>query len=168
MFNIDDIDVVRGGGSNFNARVEDRATSGAAGVLNRGEPVKRNNLNFAFPIADGDPERGTDMLIGVAQSESTETGTTGGDGFVDVLQIIPSTLLRGRATTAANINTQALLDGVRYDSVAFDVTGTVITIDENEGDDPNVHGLVIVDGDIVAGTLEVYVHIQVTLNGTTI
>lgn len=164
MFNLDDIAIVRGSGSNFRGRVEDRDTSSATATLKRGEVAKRNNTNFALKVAAEDPEISTDILLGVVANESDETATA--EGNVDLIQIIPSTILRGRATTATNMNTQALLDAFRYEYISFDVTSGAITIDEDEGDDPNVNGLCVLDGDIVAGTLEVAVHVNVTLTGS--
>lgn len=165
MFNLDDISVVRGGGSSFQADVDDTTTSSGS-QIQRGEVVKRSNANFVLQIADGDPEVGTDILAGIANSPSTETSTA--DGKVELTQILPSTLLRGRATTASNINSAANLLGVKFDYVAFDVTSSAQTIDENELDDPNVHGLCILDGDIVAGTLDVLVHMMATLSANTV
>src|SRR3990167_10415978 len=164
MFNIDDISIVRGSGSNFQGRVEDRDTSSATATLKRGEIAKRNNTNFALLIANGDPEISTDILLGVVASESTETASA--DGNVELVAILPGTVLRGRATTAATMNTVALLQGIRYEYVASDVASGAITIDEDEGDDANSQGFCILDGYIVAGTLEVAVHVNVTLFGS--
>ncbi len=163
MFNIDDFGIVRGGGSNYSALVQDRNTSSLTVTIKRGELLKRST-NSAIPILTGDPEIATDILIGLATSESTETASA--DGAVDVAQILPGTVLRGKPTTASNMNTQALLDGLRFDYVACDVTSLAQTIDEDEGDDPNVHGLCILDGDIVAGTLDVFPHMLATLSGS--
>ena len=166
MFNLDDIGIVRGGGSSFQARTEDRDTSGLTVTIKRGEVVKRAGTggNFALRIVDGEPQIGSDIVLGVASSESDETASA--DGYVEVTQILPGTILRGKATTVANIDTLAKLDLLRYDYITFDVSSLAQTIDENEGDDPNKSGLCILDGDIVAGTLEVAVHINVTLSGS--
>ena len=166
MFNADDIKIVRGGGSSYTVRTDDRDTSSASATIKRGEPVKRNNANFALRIATGDPEIGTDILLGIASSESTELAAT--EGTVEVTQILPQTVLRGVMTTPSNANTDAELLGIELDYVTFDVTGTIVTINENENDDPNVHGLFIIGGDIVAGTLDVLVHMSATLSGTTV
>ena len=168
MFNIDDIKIIRGGGSSFEVRVDDRTTSSETVTIKRGEPVKRDNANFVIPVATGDPEISTDILVGIAMSESTETSAA--NGTVDVMQILPSTVLRGRATDAAAINTDAELRDITFDYITFDVAGSpgAITIDENEADDPNVHGLCVIGGDIVAGTLDVLVHVNVTLSGSRI
>lgn len=166
MFDIDDIAIIRGGGSNFQARVDDRDTSSLTRAIQRGEAVKRGGAgnNFAIPVLTGDPEIATDILLGVATSESTESASA--DGTVEVAQILPSTVLRGSASTAANVDTDAELRDITFDYVAFDVSSLAQSIDEDEGDDPNVHGLCIIDGDIVAGTLDVLVHVNVTLSGS--
>lgn len=145
-------------------KVDDRTTSSAAGVINPGEPVKQSNANYALLVATGDPEQGTDALIGIAENESTETASA--EGEVNVAVIVPFvTRLRGKATTAANIDTAAELLDVLQDAVTFDVTAGVVTVDEDETDDPNVHGLVLVDGDTAKGTLDFYAKPLATLFG---
>ena len=142
---------------------EDRTTSSVTVAMAPGEPVKRggSNGNFVIPIATGDPENGTDIFVGIAKQQSTETSTV--DGEVEVELCGPGTVLEGKATTAANMDTAAKLLGIRGDYVSFDVTGAgtngptgVFTIDEDEGDDPNVHGLFIIGGDISKGRLRVF------------
>lgn len=124
-----------------------------------GDAVKLagTGTNYADLILDGDPEAGTDIFLGITKSASSNTATA--DGKVEVEIVGPGTCLSGRMTTPANANTAALLLAIMGDFVAFDRSAAtavgVLTIDENEGSDPNVHGLFIVDGDIVKGTLEV-------------
>lgn len=120
-----------------------------------GEPVKLGGTggNYVLRLADGDPETGTDRMVGISVSDGTATASA--NGVVRVLEVIPGkTVMRCKATTAANIDTAAKLLGVRYDSVCFDLTSTTFTVDEDEGDDPNVHGLMIRDGDIANGTID--------------
>lgn len=124
-----------------------------------GEPVKLGGTggNFVLRLADGDPETGTDRMVGIAVS--TGTATASANGKVRVLEVVPEkTVLRCRATTAANIDTAAKILGVIQDSVCFDLTSTTFTVDEDEGDDPNVHGLRIVNADAAAGTVDFVVH----------
>jgi hypothetical protein len=162
-----DISIVAGRGEVLPFKVDDRTTSSATATIKAGEPVKQSNSNYALLLATGDPEQGTDAFIGIAHNESTETSTA--EGWLDVDIVVPYiTRLRGRATTSANINTAAKLLGVLQDSVTFDLTSGAFTIDEDEGDDPNVHSLVIVDGDIAKGTLDVYVKPLATLFGNAI
>jgi hypothetical protein len=160
-----DLTIVGGGAvtSVLPFKVDDRTTSSATATHKAGEPVKQSTT-FALLCADGDPEQGTDAFIGICQTESTETSTV--DGSVDVAVVVPYvTRIRGRATTATNMNTDAKLLAFLQDAVCFDLANGLFTIDEDETDDPNVHSLVIVDGDITKGTLDVYVKPLGTLFG---
>lgn len=147
-------------------RSDDRTTSSASATTKQGEPIKQDNENYALVVATGDPEISTDLLLGVASAESTETSSVEGTVRYEVAG--PGTLLRGKATTVGNIDTDAELLAIEMDYVTFDVTTTVITINENEGSDPNVHGLFIKTGDIVRGTLDVWIHTNVTIFGSLI
>lgn len=143
--------------------ITENVASGAVGSLKPGDAVKKNG-NYVIRIATGDPEIATDEGIGIVQKLSTETAAA--DGFVDVLYPIPHvTIMRAKATTAGNIDTAAKLLGVRGDCVTFDLTGTVITVDEDETDDPNVHGLKIIGGDFNKGTLDFILQSPVGLGG---
>lgn len=101
---------------------EDRTTSSVTATMKAGEPVKRagTGTNFVAPLATGDPEIGTDIFVGIVAEESTETSTADGKVDVDIVQL--GTKLRGKATTAANMDTQSELDGLILDFVAFDAT----------------------------------------------
>lgn len=132
-----------------------RVEAGAAGSIDVGEPVKIGGTgnNYVALIATGDPEIATDRMVGVAARLSTDTAAA--DGTVDVWCVTPNiTVMTAAATTPANIDTDAELLAILNDSVTFDVTAGVFTIDEDEGDDPDVHGLMIVGGDINNGTLD--------------
>lgn len=160
---INDIKVVKNPGSTQTLDVDDRTTSSQTTNLLPGEPVKLST-NYVIAVATGDPEVGTDELVGVVRKQSTETSTV--DGKVEVISLLPvATVLRGKATTSTNVNTAAKLLGLMGDWIAFDVTGAgtngstgVFTIDEDEGSDPNVQGLKVIGGDFVKGTLDVIVH----------
>lgn len=147
-------------------RVDDRTTSSASATHKAGEPLKQNG-NFSLLCADGDPEQGTDAFIGIAHNESTETSTV--DGRVDIEVAVPYiTVIRGKATTPANIDTDDELELVLMDAVTFDLVGGIFTIDEDEGDDPNVHSLVIVnanESDLTKGELDVVLKPLGTLFG---
>jgi hypothetical protein len=164
---INDFKVIKRGYGVETFGAEDRTTSSVTVAMQPGEPVKRggSNGNFVIPLATGDPENGTDIFVGIAHKESTETSTL--DGEVTVELCGPGTTVEAKATTAANIDTAAKLLGVRGDYVAADVTGAgtngptgVFTLDEDEGDDPNVHGFLILGGDIVKGRLTALVAIS--------
>lgn len=157
---ISDIKVIK---SHFGTElidVDDRTTSSQTTNLQPGEPVKRSG-NFAIALATGDPENGTDLFLGIVkQRESSETSTVDGDVVVEICG--PGSVLSGRATTPANMDTAAKLLGIKMDYIAMDVTGAgtngptgVFTFDEDEGDDPNVHGFMVLGGDIEKGVLRV-------------
>jgi len=148
-----DVQIVDGAGVPTPTR-KFRVEAAATAIL-VGEPVKIGGTgsNYVIPLADGDPEVGTDRMVGIAASASNETASA--DGTVEVYMILPdSTVMRAKATTGTNIDTDAELLLLLNDSVTFDFSSSTYTIDENEGDDPNVHGLIIVDGDIANKTLD--------------
>jgi hypothetical protein len=142
--------------------VDDRTSSSASATHKPGEPVKKNG-NFALLCATGDPEIGTDTLLGIVAKESTETSSA--DGKCEVIVVGPGSVIRGKPTTTANMDTASELQGLLLDYVAFDLTSTTFTIDENEGDDPNVHGLQIISGNVTKLTLDVMPHVNVTQFG---
>jgi len=148
-----DIRIVDGAGVPTPSR-NFRTEAGGTAIL-VGEPVKIGGTgnNYVVPLADGDPEAAVDRMVGIAASASTETASA--DGVVEVYMVIPdNTVMRAKATTTANIDTDAKLLLLLNDSVTFDLVSSTYTVDENEGDDPDVHGLMIVDGDFSDGTLD--------------
>jgi len=132
-------------------KVDDRTTSGASATIKPGEPVKKSG-NFVIALATGDPEIGTDLVVGIAKSESTETSSA--DGTIEVYRPLPGIVYRTAVTTPANIDTAAELLGILNDSVTYDLTTGTYTVDEDEGDDPDVHGLIIIDGNTSEGTVD--------------
>lgn len=129
-----------------------------------GDAVKLGGTgaNYAVHIQTGDPEQGTDLFLGVIKAAAGPVGanTASADGDILVEIVGPGTILQGKATTVANIDTATKLKAIMGDFVAFDrsadTVAGVLTIDEDEGTDNDVHGLFILDGDIVKGTLEVF------------
>lgn len=151
-----DVQIVGGGSASavLPFLVDDRTTSSQTETIKPGEPVTQDNGNFVEIVVTGGPVNSTGLFVGIAHNESNETSSA--EGTVDVELVVPFiTRMRARATTAANV-TAANLKTYKLDAVAFDNTSNVITIDEDEGDDPNEHGLVIVDGDTAKGTLDFY------------
>lgn len=132
-----------------------RVEAGAANSIAPGKPVKiaGTGLNYVDLLATGDPEVGTDRMVGIAVSTSTDTAAA--DGVVDVAMVQPGvTVMRSKVTTSTDMDTDAKLLAILNDSVTYDLTSTTFTVDENEGDDPNVHGLMILDGNITDGTVD--------------
>jgi len=156
------------GASTRQYQVQDRTSSSETDTVKAGEPVKLAAAGspYVIPLATGDPEIGTDLFVGIAAGESTETSSA--DGTVDVIEITPNTILEAKATTSTNVNTQAKIDALVGDTVCFDFDNTNYTIDENEGDDDNVHALRIVGGDPDKETLQVKVKWQATDMGAAI
>lgn len=159
--------VVEDPGSSVIARVEDRTTSSMTAAIAKGEPLKtrtvaNNAATDLIPVGNGDPEIATDDFVGIANSASTEASVTT-EGKVEVITCKGSTVIRGKATTFANIDTQAEIDLLLFAWVTFDVTALTgtngdFTVDEDETLDTNVNGLQIMRGDPVLGTLDVRVH----------
>lgn len=148
-------------------RTDDRATSSATATVKAGEPVKQSNANFVILIADGDPVQASAGFVGIAENESTETSSV--EGAVNVSVVVPYiTRMRARVKTLASSDTDAELKGLLEDAVLFDLTAGVITVDAAGGDDPNVNGLVIVDGDIDKGYVDFIAKPLVTLFGQNI
>jgi len=156
--------------------VDDLDTSTLVSNIKPGEPCKRST-DFATLLLTGEPTYTTTVatFIGIATSEGTATDTA--DGTVDIATVVPYiTRLRAKATTPANIDTAAKLLAFNFNAVSFDgisaLTGSTVTtpytIDEDQTDDPNDTGLVILDGDISKGTLDVFVKPLSTLFGNSV
>ena len=168
MFRENDVKVVAHGGTTRVYKAEDTDTASRSLSMKPGEPVKVGGTgsNFAILLATGDPESGTDEMLGIVRKESTETASV--DGEVEVVTLIPvKTVLRAQPTTSTSINTQVKLDALKLDWVSFDLTalaGTngIFTIDADEGSDVSNHGLQIIDGDINTGDIDVITHGQAT------
>lgn len=136
--------------------------AGTANSIKGGVPLKKDGA-YVVAVANGDPEIGTDEFVGVSSSISTETADE--DGTVEVRVIsVGETILRGPASTPANLEN----NDYRGMSVTFDVSSGVYTIDEDEADDIDVHGLVIVDQDADRGTVDVMVKPEATIIGSKI
>ena len=140
---------------------EYRVASGAT-AINVGEPVNSlaaqtsgaASVNTAVVLTDGKPLIGTDNFLGIAAKASTHTASAA--GRVSVSVIYPSiSEVWGAAKSAAAIDTDAELLAILFDTVLFDLTSTVYTIDQAAAS--NAAGLTIIDGDIARGELGVTV-----------
>jgi len=173
---VGDIKVIKGAGPVVRYLAEDRGTSSVTSAMLPGEPVKvgGTGTNFVLPLVTGDPEVGTDEMVGIVYSESTETAAADGEVYVTTMFPV-KTILQAKATTSSNVDTQAKIDVLMGDWIALDVTGAgtngptgVFSFDENETTDPNVHGFKVVAGEPVRGTLNCMVHSMATQAGTTV
>lgn len=160
-------------------RSEDRDTSTQIASMKAGEPVKRRatDLDAVELLLTAEPTYTTtaSSFVGICESDSTETATA--DGEVDVTIAVPYLArLRAKASTSTNIDTDAklralLMNAVKLDGISAltgNTTTTPYTIDEDDVDDQNDAGLVIVDGDTVRGTVDVYVKPLSTLFGRSV
>ena len=158
---------------------DDLDTSTLVANIKPGEPVGRvtSGGDFVSLLITAEPTYTTNaaVFIGIAHNEATSTDTV--EGSVDVDVVVPYiTRLRAKATTVANIDSDAklkafLMNAVTFDGIASLTDSTVTTpytIDEDVADNPNDAGLVIVDGDISKGTLDVYIKPLCTLFGNSI
>jgi hypothetical protein len=164
-----DVRILKGAGPTLTLGAEDRTASSLAETIKAGDVVKRAGTggNFAVLALDGDAEIATDILFGVVRKESSETATV--DGEIEVRMFGADTIIRAKATTYANIDTAAEFVALRYDTVCFDrsaaTSAGALTIDEDEGDDPNVHSLMMMACDTVKGTIDAAVNIMATWRG---
>lgn len=123
--------------------------------------VAGTGTNYVDLLLDGMPTRGTDIFAGITRSAATNTASV--DGVIDVELAGPGTILQGRATSATNINTMAKLLGILNDVTNFDRSAAtaagLLTIDETNttAKKSSTLSLVIINGDIQAGTLRVAV-----------
>ncbi len=105
--------------------------------------------NYVGLCLDGDPEQETDVFIGVSKNGGV-ANTASANGTIDV-ELISSgrTILEAKATTVANVDTDAKILALLFDQVTFDRSAAtaagVLTVDEDEGTDTDVHGLCILD-----------------------
>ena len=148
------IRILKGGKTVVRVRTEANVTVG----IREGDAIKcaiGTGTNYAGVCLTGDPEQATDMFMGVSKSAGTETASA--DGVIDVEIAVPGTVMECLGTTVANLNTDALLLGLLFDHVAFDRSAAtaagVLTLDEDEGTDADVHGMMILDGRITDGML---------------
>ncbi len=137
-------------------------TEANATAILAGEPVKLKAAGspYVIPCADGDLTIGTDTaFIGVAASSSTHTASA--DGTVRVYMPLPDNEYEMKATTYANVDTQAEINALVGDRVSFDLAGGVYTLDENAGDDA-ANALYILGGDPVTGKIRFSIRTDAT------
>lgn len=126
--------------------------------------VGGTGTNYAAIMPNNAPTRGTDIFIGITESSPNNRANTASvDGLQSVQLVGAGACLQGKATTAANINTDAKLlailnDVTQFDRSAATLAGT-LTIDETNttAGKSSTLTLTIVSGDVQKGTLRVYV-----------
>lgn len=138
-------------------------TEANATDINAGEPVKLKSAGspYVIPLADADLTIGTDTaMVGLAKSDSTHTASV--DGTIEVYVPLPGVVYEMKATTAANVDTQAEIDALVGDRVTIDLAASTYTLDENDGDGAN-NAFYIVGGDPDSGKLYFTVRTDATI-----
>jgi hypothetical protein len=90
-------------------------------------------------------------MLGVAATDGTHTASA--DGTIDIYVLTPEVLMECAVATPGNMDTDAELLAILNDRVAFDLSASTYTLDEDQGD-ASTNGLRIVSGDIGAGTVK--------------
>lgn len=111
----------------------------AATTINPGEPVAQSlGAATVTAMATNKPVVGTDYLVGIAATTSTQTASAA--GTVQVVPLVPGqTFLMSPNSTAA-FDTQAEYDALVGDRVLIDLTGTTYTLLATDG---STYGCVI-------------------------
>lgn len=169
-----DFKIVKHGGPPRSKVAEDRTTSSVTGQMLVGEPLKLQSegATYVIPLADGDPEAGTDIFEGVCARQSDELAATT-QGTVIVTTCLPiRTVVRAKVTTTTNLNTAAKLEALVNNWITATVTGVsgtngIFTLDEAEATDEDVHGFGIIGGNITDFTLDFVLATSVTMAGPT-
>lgn len=125
-----------------------------AGTLTAGAA----SVNTVVVMTTSKPVIGTDTFVGIsgrdAQVNSSNTVIAQSGLLVDV-PIPNATIIRGRAKTAVNVDTDSELLAILWDVVTFDLTAGAYTINDTAA--ANTAGLTIVNGNIALQTLDVIV-----------
>lgn len=115
------------------------------------------NVNTAVVLTTTKPIVATDNFLGIFAGDAVVNSSavvTAQSVLVDV-PIPYATIIRGRAKTAANVDTDAELLAILFDFVTFDLTAGAYTI--NDTATVNTAGLRIQNGNIATQTLDVTV-----------
>ncbi len=140
-----------------------RRVAASATRFYAGEPM--NNLstyssgaatvNTAVVLTDGKPRVATDNFIGISakDAEINASATVIAHKTYVTVPIPQITRIRGRAKTAANVDTDAELLLILNDYLDFDLTAAVYTIDDVAAS--NASGLMCIDGNTAKSTLDV-------------
>ncbi len=159
-----DISMIGVSGGTRPYRVAASATRGYAGDPINSLGVRTSgavNVNTVVVLTDGKPLVGTDAFVGIAgeNMKVNSAGTVLAHTLSVAIPIPHCTRIRGKAETVANIDTDAELLAILWDATSFGLSSGVYTISETAAGD--TEGLMIVDGNITKGTLDVVVDARV-------
>lgn len=115
------------------------------------------SVNTVVVLTDTKPRVATDSFQGIfaKDAEVNSSATVIAHKAYVTVPIPNVTRIRGRAKTAASVDTDTELLGLLFDYLDFDLTVAVYTIDESAAS--NTSGLVCVDGNPAKSTLDVTV-----------
>lgn len=101
---------------------------GTTASISPGEPVVSSGLGgqYVALAATNAPVVGTDFVIGIATSASTET--TAVDGKVQVMKFVPGVVYLGKPFNTALWDTQAEYDALVGNRVLWDLTASAFKI----------------------------------------
>ena len=109
-----------------------QVAAGADGTIKAGEPVVCTPGTATVALAaDATPSVGTDYLIGIATTNSTDT--TAAAGVVDVYVLQVGEIISMKAKVAANADTAAEILAIENDFLLMDLTSEVWTVDVSAG-----------------------------------
>lgn len=107
----------------------------AATAIYAGEPVVMATIGtsvYAVAAADADPTIGTDYLLGIAASDSTQTASA--NGTVSVFLPLPGVVYRGKAKSSTAADTAAEILALANKRGIFDLTTGSYTLDTGAAD----------------------------------
>ena len=149
----------------INGGAREHRVAGSATEVFVGEPLMTtpsyssgaSDANTVIALTDAKPTIGTDDFVGLCTKdfETNSAGTVIAHKTFATAVIPHVTVIRGKAKTKGNIDTDAELLAILRDLTLFDLTGTTYTIDDTAS--ANTAGLQIVNGNITKGTLDVNV-----------
>jgi len=115
------------------------------------------SVNTVVVLTDTKPRVGTDSFQGIFATDAqiNSSATVVAHKCYVTVPIPNVTRIRGRAKTAANVDTDSELLGILFDYLDFDLTSSVYTIDDTAAS--NASGLMCVDGNISKQTIDVVV-----------
>ena len=133
--------------------------------IKMGEPAKMTNNTGGTNVilwATSDPERGTDLVVGIAASDSTETAAL--SGKVQLYKPLPGVVWQAKALSAAAADTVGEIIGLTGKKVVIDLTSSTFTV-ATAATYAAFNGLIIVGGDETNSMIYFEIAQNVTLHG---
>lgn len=142
---VGDFQIIAEGAFGYPGDAEYQVVAGTSASISPGEPVVSSGLGTQYVelAATSEPVVGTDYMIGIAASFSTETASV--DGKVKVMKLVPGMVYLGVPKVPASWDTQAEYDALVGNRVLWDLTSSTFTILATDG---ATNGLVVENLDI--------------------